>query len=156
MLSSVRAGFPSPADDYIEKAVDLNDLLVRHPVAPFYLRARGDSMEGAGIKGGAILIVDRSLTARDGDVVAAIVDGNLTVKRPRKDRKDYWLEAAPTLKRERTRPASVERRQVVVRLRSYFLARFATFFCLGLCFAGFLVCLRAFFDLAIKRGGLKN
>lgn len=94
MLSSVRAGFPSPADDYIEKAVDLNDLLVRHPVATFYLRARGDSMEGAGIKDGAILIVDRSLTAADGDVVVAVVDGNLTVKRLRKDGKEYRLEAA--------------------------------------------------------------
>ena len=94
MQASVRAGFPSPADDYMEKAADLNDLLVKHPASTFYLRARGDSMEGAGICDGATLIVDRSLTPTDGDVVIAIVDGNLTVKRLKQDRSGAWLEAA--------------------------------------------------------------
>lgn len=94
MAASVRAGFPSPADDYMEKAADLNELLIKHPAATFFLKARGDSMEGAGIRDGATLIVDRSVTPQDGDVVIGIVDGNLTVKRLRIDKTGSWLEAA--------------------------------------------------------------
>ncbi len=80
-LVPVPAGFPSPADDYIEKALDFNEYLVKHPAATFPVRVTGDSMIGAGIHSGDLLIVDRSLEPRDGSVVIAILDGELTVKR---------------------------------------------------------------------------
>ncbi|MGJ8518351.1 LexA family protein [Carnimonas bestiolae] len=76
----VRAGFPSPADDYMETELDLVSHIVRHPSATFYVRAKGDSMEGYGIYDADILVVDRSLTPRNGDVLIAAVDGELTVK----------------------------------------------------------------------------
>lgn len=94
MDASVPAGFPSPADDYMEKAADLNELLIKRPASTFFLKARGNSMEGAGIFDEATLIVDRSLSPVDGDVVIAIVDGNLTVKRLKQDRTGAWLVAA--------------------------------------------------------------
>ncbi len=79
--SRVEVGFPSPADDYLEGALDLNEHLIRHPAATFFLRVSGDSMTGAGIYPGNILIVDRSLPPADGRIVIAVVDGELTVKR---------------------------------------------------------------------------
>ncbi len=79
--SSVQGGFPSPADDYIEKRLDLNELVVRHPAATFYVKVEGESMRGAGIHTGDILVVDRSLTASTGKIVIAILDGEFTVKR---------------------------------------------------------------------------
>jgi len=77
----VAAGFPSPADDYLEGQLDLNEYLVRHPAATFFVRVSGDSMIGAGIHSGDILIVDRALEAKDKKVVIAFIDGELTVKR---------------------------------------------------------------------------
>lgn len=77
----VAAGFPSPADDYIEELLDLNELLVRNPPATFYVRLRGRSMIAAGLHDGDILVVDRSIEARTGNVVVATVDGGYTVKR---------------------------------------------------------------------------
>jgi DNA polymerase V len=77
----VAAGFPSPADDYIETALDLNEHLVRHPAATFFVRASGQSMLGAGIHSGDILVVDRSLAPRHNNIVIAVVNGELTVKR---------------------------------------------------------------------------
>ena len=77
----VQAGFPSPADDYIEDSLDLNQYLIKHPAATFMVRATGDSMIGVGINSGNILIVDRSLEASHGKVVIAAIDGELTVKR---------------------------------------------------------------------------
>lgn len=82
-LSPVPAGFPSPAEDYVEGKLDLNKHLVRHPAATFFVRVDGDSMIDAGIHPGDILIVDRSLEPADKKVVIAIVDGDLTVKRIR-------------------------------------------------------------------------
>jgi len=79
--SSVRAGFPSPADDYIESMLDLNTYLIKHPAATFIVKASGDSMNGAGIQSGDLLIVDRSLEAVHGKIVIAAVNGDLTVKR---------------------------------------------------------------------------
>ena len=79
----VCAGFPSPADDYIEGKLDLNEHLIRHPAATFFVRAAGDSMVGAGIHHGDILIVDRALEVSNGDVVIAVLEGELTVKRIR-------------------------------------------------------------------------
>lgn len=82
--SVVQAGFPSPADDHMEAKIDLNTYLVKHPSATFLLRASGDSMIGAGIFSGDILVVDRSLEATDGKIVIAAVDNQLTVKRLKK------------------------------------------------------------------------
>lgn len=80
-LSPVEAGFPSPADDYMEGKLDLHKHLVRNEAATFFLRAHGESMLGAGIHDGDLLVVDRSLEARHNRVVIAALDGELTVKR---------------------------------------------------------------------------
>lgn len=77
----IAAGFPSPADDYADERIDLNRHLIRHKEATFFLRVQGDSMLGAGIHDGDLLIVDRAITATDGKVVIAALDGELTVKR---------------------------------------------------------------------------
>ncbi len=77
----VPAGFPSPADDYVEAWLDINEHLVDHKEATFFVRASGDSMLGAGIQSGDLLVVDRALEAGHGDIVIAAVDGELTVKR---------------------------------------------------------------------------
>ena len=79
--STVRAGFPSPADDYIECKLDLNTHLIQHPAATFFVKASGDSMKNAGIQSGDMLIVDRSLEATHGKIVIAAINGELTVKR---------------------------------------------------------------------------
>lgn len=79
--SRVPAGFPSPAEDYVESALDLNEHLIAHKEATFFVRVRGDSMIGAGIRNGDLLVVDRAREAKDGDIVIAVVDGELTVKR---------------------------------------------------------------------------
>lgn len=79
--SKVRAGFPSPADDYIERHLDLNEHLIQHPAGTFFVRASGDSMTGAGINNGDLLIVDRNLEATNGKIVIAALNGELTVKR---------------------------------------------------------------------------
>jgi DNA polymerase V len=79
--SRVAAGFPSPADDYEERRLDLNEHLVRNPEATFFVRASGDSMINAGIHPGDILVVDRGLEAKHGKVIIAIIDNELTVKR---------------------------------------------------------------------------
>lgn len=79
--NKVSAGFPSPADDHMDMKLDLNQHLVQHPAATFFVRVSGDSMIGAGIYDGDILVVDRSLTCRDNVIAIAVVDGELTVKR---------------------------------------------------------------------------
>lgn len=83
--SGVSAGFPSPAEDYIEQRLDLNELLIQNPSATFFVRVNGDSMTGAGINHDDILIVDRSLDPVSGKIVIAIIDGEFTVKRLFKD-----------------------------------------------------------------------
>lgn len=77
---TVRAGFPSPADDFSAKRQDLNELLITHPTATFFWRVRGTSMQGAGIADGDILVVNRALVPRHGDIVVAEVDNDFTVK----------------------------------------------------------------------------
>ena len=79
--SGVSAGFPSPAEDHIDRKLDLNELLIQHPVATFFVRVAGESMKDAVINHGDILVVDRSLEAVSGKIVIAIVNGELTVKR---------------------------------------------------------------------------
>jgi DNA polymerase V len=77
----VPAGFPSPADDYVEDRLDLNQLLVQNKSATFFLRVKGDSMINAGIHDGDIIVVDRSVEPVDRSVVVAVIDGELTIKR---------------------------------------------------------------------------
>lgn len=77
----VPAGFPSPADDYVEGRLSLDEHLVRHKEATFFVRAKGHSMAGAGIFDGDLLVVDKSLNPASGDIVIAVMDGELTVKR---------------------------------------------------------------------------
>ena len=78
---SVAAGFPSPAVGELNGTLDLNQLCVRHPAATYFVRARGDSMTGAGIDDGDILVVDRSVTVTNGAIIIAALDGEFTVKR---------------------------------------------------------------------------
>ncbi|PSQ96819.1 MAG: umuD protein [Bacteroidetes bacterium SW_9_63_38] len=82
-LSRVPAGFPSPADDYVEQRLDLNEHLVQHESSTFFVRVAGRSMENAGIHDGD-LVVDRAVEPTDGSVVVAALDGELTVKRYQK------------------------------------------------------------------------
>ena len=91
-LCHVAAGFPSPADDYIEGPLDLNEHVIKHPSATYFVRASGDSMNGAGIFNGDLLIVDRSLEPIHGKVVIAEVDGQLTVKRLSKLKDHFSLQ----------------------------------------------------------------
>jgi DNA polymerase V len=79
--SSPAAGFPAPGDDLVEKSLNVHDLLVTHPASTFFVRVEGDSMEGAGIFSGDILVVDRSLDAAAGRIVVAAINGELVVKR---------------------------------------------------------------------------
>jgi DNA polymerase V len=91
--SAVHAGFPSPADDFLEGKLDLNQYLIHHPSATYYVRVKGESMINAGIHDGDLLIVDRSLEPRDNKVVIAIVDAQLTVKRLKKTKDKFLLIA---------------------------------------------------------------
>lgn len=76
----VAAGFPSPADDYTEGRLSLDEHLIQHKDSTFFVRAKGNSMTGAGIFDGDLLVVDKSLDAHDGDIVVAVIDGGFTVK----------------------------------------------------------------------------
>lgn len=91
--SMVSAGFPSPAEDHIEETLDLNKLLVRNKAATFFVKVKGDSMIDANIYSGDILVIDRSITAKNGSIVIAIVDGEFTVKRLKKVRNKIYLQA---------------------------------------------------------------
>ena len=91
---SVVAGFPSPAEQYQEPPLDLNELLVKRPAATFFVRVQGSSMIGAGINDGDLLVVDRSLRPASGDVIIACVDGDFTVKTYRRDKDGVRLEPA--------------------------------------------------------------
>ena len=81
---SVSAGFPSPADDYLDGEIDLSRLLIERPAATFLMRVAGESMSGAGILDGDYVVVDRSVEAQSGQVVVAALAGELTIKRLRR------------------------------------------------------------------------
>jgi DNA polymerase V len=83
--AGVSAGFPSPADDFVDRSLDLNEFLIKHPSATFFVRVEGTSMLGSGIHSGDILIVDRALEPFDLSIVVAILNGEFLVKRFRKD-----------------------------------------------------------------------
>ena len=95
--SYVRAGFPSPADDFLEKKIDLNDYLIKNRSATFLVRVQGDSMMNDHIHDGDILVVDRSLEAMNKDIVIAAVNGEFTVKRLIKGKNTIVLKAANPL-----------------------------------------------------------
>lgn len=90
-ISRIKAGFPSQADDYIEKSLDFNEYLVKHPAATFCVRVSGDSMINAGIFPGDVLVVDRALTPGNNSIIVAVLDGDFTVKRMHKIRGEVYL-----------------------------------------------------------------
>ncbi len=95
VIGTVAAGFPSPAESYVEKPLDLNTLLVYRPAATYFVRVSGDSMIGADIQSEDILVVDKSLNVRDGSIVIAELDGEFTVKQFRRGRDgSVWLVPA--------------------------------------------------------------
>ena len=81
----IRAGFPSPAQDYMTESIDLNRELVRHPATTFYARAVGDSMKDCGIDDGDLLVIDKAIDPQEGDIVVAYIDGEFTLKRVKFD-----------------------------------------------------------------------
>lgn len=89
----VSAGFPSPAEDFMHAKLDLNTLLVEHPSATYYVRVIGDSMVGAGIVSGDLLVVDKSLEVSNNCIVVAYLDGDFTVKRIKKTKSKMFLKA---------------------------------------------------------------
>ncbi|KAA6231803.1 translesion error-prone DNA polymerase V autoproteolytic subunit [Chlorobium phaeovibrioides] len=95
--SAVAAGFPSPAEDHEEMSLDLNKALIRHPAATFYARVKGSSMMDAGIEDGDLLIIDKALEPKDGDVAVCFIDGEFTVKRIRLEDGDLFLVPANPL-----------------------------------------------------------
>ena len=92
-LTEVAAGFPSPADDFLESELDLNEYLVSNPPSTFLVRVSGLSMTGAGIFPGDILVVDRSLNSGHNKIIIAVVDGEMTVKRLMRGPKGWFLQA---------------------------------------------------------------
>ena len=94
MATTAACGFPSPAEQYVDSPLDLNALLVKQPAATYFVRAAGDSMTGAGIFPGDILVVDRSLDIFEGAIVIACIDNEFTVKYFRRDENGIRLEPA--------------------------------------------------------------
>ena len=93
-LDSVSAGFPSPATDYMENKLDLNEYLIKHPAATFIVKAKGSSMTDARILSGDLLIVDRSISPKSDDIVIASIFGDLTVKKLKKKQNSFFLLSA--------------------------------------------------------------
>tara|TARA_B100000902_G_scaffold388794_1_gene434993 strand:- start:1227 stop:1655 length:429 start_codon:yes stop_codon:yes gene_type:complete len=89
--SSVPAGFPSPAEDHMDIPLDLNEHLIRHPAATFYVYAKGNSMQNSGIYDGDLLIVDRAVEPKLKNIVIAVIDGEFTVKRISKIKNKIYL-----------------------------------------------------------------
>lgn len=89
----IKAGFPSPAQDYLTETIDLNKTLIKHTETTFYAKVSGDSMKDAGISDGDLVVIDKSLEARNGDFVAAYIDGDFTLKRYEYDEVNHcaWL-----------------------------------------------------------------
>ena len=85
------AGFPSPAQDYMEGGIDLNRELVKNPAATFFGRVKGDSMTGAGIDDGDLIVIDKSLEASEGDIAVCFLDGEFTLKRIHIEKDVLWL-----------------------------------------------------------------
>lgn len=100
LAPSIKAGFPSPAEDYLRNSLDFNRDLIKHPEATFYGRVDGDSMRDAGIDDGDIAVIDRSLEASDGDIIVAYVNEEFTIKRlDLKHKQEGYIELLPANKR---------------------------------------------------------
>ena len=93
LSDSISAGFPSPADDYTEENIDLNEHLISNPFSTFFLRVKGHSMVNAGIKDNDLIIVDKSLRAKTGNIIIAMVDGEFTIKRLSIKNNELYLKA---------------------------------------------------------------
>jgi len=93
LSDSISAGFPSPADDYAEENIDLNEHLISNPFSTFFLRVKGESMLNAGIKDKDLIIVDKSLRAKPGNIVIAMIDGEFTIKRLSIKNNELYLKA---------------------------------------------------------------
>ncbi|HEV7380002.1 MAG TPA: translesion error-prone DNA polymerase V autoproteolytic subunit [Dyadobacter sp.] len=93
LYEGISAGFPSPAADFIDLSIDLNKELIHNPATTFYGRVKGESMKGAGIGDGDLMIIDKSLKARQGSIVVCFIDGEFTVKRITFDKQTCWLLA---------------------------------------------------------------
>lgn len=89
----ISAGFPSPADDFLDVSIDLNQELIKHPSTTFYGRVRGDSMIDAGLSDGDLLIIDKSLEPSSGKIAVCFIDGEFTVKRIAVEKDSIWLVA---------------------------------------------------------------
>jgi DNA polymerase V len=92
--SGISAGFPSPADDFLDAGIDLNQELIKHPYSTFYGRVKGDSMRDVGIHNGDILIIDKSLEASNGRIAVCFIDGEFTVKKIKIEQNCCWLMPA--------------------------------------------------------------
>ena len=93
VTETISAGFPSPAEDYIELGIDLNKYLIKNPISTFFLRVSGNSMNNAGIYNNDLLIIDRSINPNPGHIVVALLDGEFTLKRLIKEEDNYYLKA---------------------------------------------------------------
>lgn len=93
LKNSIPAGFPGIVEEIVEKRLDLNELTVRNPEATYFVRVEGNSMEGAGIYDGDLLVVDRSLQGKQGDIVVACLNGKFTVKRLQDRGGRFYLQA---------------------------------------------------------------
>lgn len=89
--TAVKAGFPSPANDYLEERIDLNKEIIKHPLSTFIIECEGDSMINAFIPPKSRLVIDRSITPKNGDIVLAILNGDFTVKYLKKNQFKCWL-----------------------------------------------------------------
>ena len=89
----ISAGFPSPAEDFLDISIDLNKELIKNPSATFYGRVKGDSMKDAGLENGDLLIIDKSLEPKNGKIAVCFIDGEFTVKRIKIEKKIVWLIA---------------------------------------------------------------
>ena len=99
LAPQIKAGFPSPAEDYLQESIDFNRDLIRHPESTFYGKVEGDSMIDAGIHHGDIAVIDRSLEAQNGDIVVGYINGEFTIKRlDLTHKEDGYIELCPANK----------------------------------------------------------
>ena len=87
----ISAGFPSPAQDFIESSIDLNKELIRNPNTTFYARINGDSMKDMGINSGDLVIIDKSLEPKNGNIAVCFIDGEFTMKEIKIEQNCCWL-----------------------------------------------------------------
>lgn len=94
LVEGIHAGFPSPAEDFAEPTLDLNRYVIKNPASTFYARIKGNSMEGADIHDGDIVVIDKSLEPTDGSIAVCFIDGEFTLKRIRIEQNRVWLQPA--------------------------------------------------------------